>query len=107
MKIYLSSENKVYTYTHIYPNIFFFFKIKRGTITRGHDFTLVKWQNRLDFRKYSFSMRTVNEWNKLSADCVHSCSVNMNRHLSRKSRIHLDSHMWTLDKPTASLSAAI
>ena len=21
--------------------------------------------------------RTVNEWNKLSADCVHSCSVNI------------------------------
>ena len=26
----------------------------------------VKGQNRLDFRKYSFSQRTVNEWNKLS-----------------------------------------
>ena len=37
----------------------------------------VKGQNRLDFRKYSFSQRTVNEWNKLSADCVHSSSVNM------------------------------
>ena len=50
---------------------------KTGKITRGHDFTLVKGQNRLDFRKYSFSQRTVNEWNKLSADCVHSSSVNM------------------------------
>ena len=60
---------------NIDPNIFF--KIKTGKITRGHDFTLVKWQNRLDFRKYSFSQRTVNEWNKLSADCVHSSSVNM------------------------------
>ena len=52
-------------------------KIKTGKITRGHDFTLVKGQNRLDFRKYCFSQRTVNEWNKLSADCVHSSSVNM------------------------------
>ena len=60
---------------NIDPNIFF--KIKTGKITRGHDFTLVKGQNRLDFRKYSFSQRTVNEWNKLSADCVHSSSVNM------------------------------
>ena len=51
--------------------------IKTGKITRGHDFTLVQGQNRLDFRKYSFSQRTVNEWNKLSADCVHSSSVNM------------------------------
>ena len=38
---------------------------------------MMKGQNRLDFRKYSFSQRTVNEWNKLSADCVHSSSVNM------------------------------
>ena len=74
------------------PNIFF--KIKTGKITRGHDFTLVKGQNRLDFRKYSFSQRTVNEWNKWSADCVHSSSGNMfktqNRQLSRKGRIQLD-----------------
>ena len=33
---------------------------------------LVKGQSRLDVRKYSFSQRTINEWNKLSADCVHS-----------------------------------
>ena len=31
----------------------------------------------LDFRKYSFSQRTVNEWNNLSADCVRSSSVKM------------------------------
>ena len=37
----------------------------------------MKGQNRLDFRKYSHSQRKVNEWNKLSADCVHSSSVNM------------------------------
>ena len=60
---------------NIDPNIFF--KIKTGKITGGHDFTLVKGQNRLDFRKYFFPQRTVNEWNKLSADCVHSSSVNM------------------------------
>ena len=37
---------------NIDPNIFF--KIMTGKITRGHDFTLVKGQNRLDFIKYSF-----------------------------------------------------
>ena len=100
-------------HANIDPNIFV--KIKRGKITRGHDFTLVKGQNRLDFRKYSFSQRTVNAWNKLSANCVHSSSVTMfknrieNYLVSRKGRIglHLDSYMLTLDKPTASLSAAI
>ena len=59
---------------NIDPNTFF--KIKTGKITRGHDFTLVKGQNRLDFRKYSFFQRTINEWIKLLADCVHSSSVN-------------------------------
>ena len=44
---------------------------------RRHDFTLVKRQSRLDFRKYSFPKRTVNEWNNLPADCVHYSSVNV------------------------------
>ena len=55
---------------NIRPNIFF--KIKTGKRTRGRDFTLGKGRTRLDVRKYSFSHRTVNEWNKLSADCVQS-----------------------------------
>ena len=85
-----------------------YFKIKTGKITTG----LAKGQGRLDFRKYSFSQRTVNEWNKLSTDCVHSSSVNMfknriDKYLVRAGRIHLDSYMWTFDKPTASLSAAV
>ena len=29
-----------------------FFEIKKSKITRGHNFTLVKKQSRLDFRKY-------------------------------------------------------
>ena len=33
----------------------YFFNIKTGKITRGHDFTLVKRQSRLDFRNNSFS----------------------------------------------------
>ena len=45
--------------------------------TRGHGVTLAKKQCRLDIRKSSFSQRTVNEWNILSADCVGASSVNM------------------------------
>ena len=56
---------------------FFFFKIKESKITRGHNFTLVKKQSRLDVRKFSFSQRTINVWNKLSEECVHASSVNM------------------------------
>ena len=34
-------------------------------------------QCRLNVRKYSFSMRVINEWNKLSNDCIDASSVNM------------------------------
>ena len=56
------------------PNIFFF-KIKTGKRTTGHALTLVNGQSRFDVGKYSVSQSTVNEWNKLSADCVHSSSI--------------------------------
>ena len=42
-----------------------------------HGVTLAKKQCRLDIRKFSFSQRTVNEWNRLSADCVGASSVNI------------------------------
>ena len=49
-----------------------FFEIKESKITRGHNFTLVKKQSRLDVRKFSFSQRTINAWNTLSEECVHT-----------------------------------
>ena len=39
--------------------------------------TLDSTQCILDIRKHSFSQRTINEWNKLSTDCVTASSVNM------------------------------
>ena len=62
-------------YENIDSNICF--EIKKLKIPRGHNFTLVKKQSRLDVRKYSFSQRTINVWNKLSTDCVHATSVNV------------------------------
>ena len=62
-------------YENIDSNIFF--EIKESKITRGHNYTLVKKQSRLDVRKFSFSQRTINVWNNLSTDCVHASSVNM------------------------------
>ena len=61
-------------------NIIYVLQIREDKITRGHkshNYTLVKKQSRLDVRKYSFSQRTINVWNKLSTDCVHASSVNM------------------------------
>ena len=54
-----------------------FFEFKEGKITRGHNFTLVKKQSRLDVRKFSYSQRTINVWNKLSTECVHASSSNV------------------------------
>ena len=48
----------------ILTEIFFTVKEER---TRGNGVTLAKKQCRLDIGKLSFSQRTVNEWNRLSA----------------------------------------
>ena len=61
-------------YENIDSNIFF--EIKESKITRGHNYTLVKKQSRLNVRKFSFSQRTINVWKYLSTDCVHASSVN-------------------------------
>ena len=45
-------------YENIDSNIFF--EIKESKITRGHNFTLVKKQSRLDVRKFSISQRNIN-----------------------------------------------
>ena len=62
-------------YENIDRNMFFL--PKKDSRTRGHEVKLVKDQCRLDIRKHSFSQRTINEWNKLSTDCVTASSVNM------------------------------
>ena len=68
---------------------------------------LVKDQCRLDIRKYSFSQRTINEWNKLSTDCITASSVNMFKNrvdTSQEGGLNVDEHCWTLNKSMASLS---
>ena len=69
---------EVFTILNGYENIDsnIVLEIKEGKITRGHNYTLVKKQSRLDVRKYSFSQRTINVRNKLSTDCVHASNIN-------------------------------
>ena len=62
-------------YENIDKNMFF--SLQKDSKIRGHEVKLVKYQCRLDIRKYSFSQRTINEWNKLSMDCITASSVNM------------------------------
>ena len=54
-----------------------FFRIKNDSITRGHSLALVKSHSRLHIRKYTFSQRVVNDWNKLPEECINATSVNM------------------------------
>ena len=65
----------VNVYEDVDRNIFF--KLKEGSRTKGNKAALVKEQCRLDMRKHSFSQRLINDWNKLSNDCVNASSVNM------------------------------
>ena len=65
-------------YENINRNIVFTVKEERRP--RGHGVTLAKKQRRLDTIKFSFSQRTVNDWNRLSADCVGASSVNIFKH---------------------------
>ena len=62
-------------YENIYRNMFF--SVKEERRTRGHGVTLANKQCRLDIIIFLFSQRTVNEWNRLSADCVDANSVNI------------------------------
>ena len=68
-------------------NISFFLNILNGhenKLRQVNDLSLLNGQSRLDARKYYFPKRILNDWNKLSADCVHSSSIKMlaNRRLS-------------------------
>ena len=68
------------------------FAVKEERRTRGHGVTLAKMQCKLDIRKFSFSQRTVNEWNRLSADSVGASSVNI---LKNKIDIYLRRAAYT------------
>ena len=68
--------------------LIYFFSLKKDRRTRGHLVIYVKDPCRLDIRKYSFSQRTINEWNTISTYCVNASSVNMfknkiDKHLRR------------------------
>ena len=53
------------------------FMLTQANITRGHNLMISKEQCKLDIKKYSFSQRVVNTWNKLPTDCVNATNVNL------------------------------
>ena len=82
------------------------FLTQENNRTRGHEITSVKDQCRLDIRTYSFSQRTINEWSKLSTDCVTASSVKKSLHTFQEGGLHIDFKCLTLDKPMDSLSTS-
>ena len=83
-----------------------FFKLKESSRTRGHKAALVKEQCRLDMRKYSFSQRVINEWNKLPNDCVNDSSVNMFKNRIDRYLI-MASFPWSFPSDFAVLSSSL
>ena len=80
VRVEIRDQIEVFKILNGYENIdsnIFSLEIMESKITRGHNYTLVKKQSRLDVRKYSFSQRTINVWNSLATDCVQVSSVNM------------------------------
>ena len=54
-----------------------FFKMSTDSRTRGHNFRIVKQQNRTKKQRASvISQRVIDQWNSLPKDCVNSDSVN-------------------------------
>ena len=56
------------------PNLLL--KRDQSSRTRGHNLKLLKPTVRLDSRKYSFSVRVINDWNKLPSEVVMAESLN-------------------------------
>ena len=59
----------------IFPADFFIMENEDGK-TRGHPYKIHKLHSRLDIRKYSFTQRIINDWNRLRGSAVMSASVN-------------------------------
>ena len=53
-----------------------FLQLRTATGRRGHSLTILKQHCRLNVRKYFFTHRVVDTWNKLSEDTVNSKTVN-------------------------------
>ena len=59
----------------IFPADFFIMENEHSK-TKGHPYTISKLHSRLDIRKYSFTQRIVNDWNRLPGCAFMSASVN-------------------------------
>ena len=63
-----------------------FFQLRIDTARRGHSLTILKQHCRLNVRKYFFTHRVVDTWNKMSEDTVNSKTVNRFKKLVQTTR---------------------
>jgi len=71
-----------------------FFDRSMDSRTRGHSWKILKNRSKLDVRKYFFSERVINRWNKLSQDDVDETSLNgFKRALERRRKAKMDFFM--------------
>ena len=73
-RILRGDQIEVFKIKNVYEDVDrnMFFKLIEGSTTGGRQAALVREQCRLDMKKYSFSQRVINEWNKLPNDCVNA-----------------------------------
>ena len=75
-----------------YKKITVFFQLAYSVYDlRGHTWKIKNQQSRLDIRKYSFSQRIVNTWNKLLQGVIDAQSVSV-----FKNRLDKFATIWTL-----------
>jgi ribonuclease P/MRP protein subunit RPP40 len=65
-----------------------FFQRTQSSVTRGHNWKLMKKQSQSDVRLHFFSQRVVNRWNNLVQEDVDSPSVNSFKSRLEKRRLH-------------------
>ena len=63
------------------------FRVDNSERTRGHSMKLMKESFRMDVRKYLFSQRVLNKWNRLSGDVVKAGTVNTFKRKLEKMRM--------------------
>ena len=66
---------KLNCHENIYKNMFL--SLRKHSRIKGNEVKFVNDQCRLAIRKYSFSQRTIHEWNILSMDCLTANNVNI------------------------------
>jgi hypothetical protein len=76
-----------------------FFELNDNSRTRGHTHKLKRHLCRLDVRKYFFSERVIDKWNRLTDQAVEATSINGFKNQLDKIRKTRKDLLWTTSLP--------